>query len=295
MFIKEFSALATIRKKASANSTEDIIEIFDPENHEITHIKPEETSSIDNTQNLVRKISENLAHNRVKEEQYSHWISRGWEKSLEYYLASTTKNSISTCDVKRDEHAALSCKSIINNDISAQSKNIFSALMSRKTARHFSSKSVDAKRFRSILKRTSNILPEFLHFYHLVYNVENLNPGIYRTNSINGELVQITEGNYSKHMSELIQGMQTPQKAICSSIIVADMTMYSNINPARKGLRDLYIEVGRFAQKYIICLEQMGISSLVTPALSDKSAASLLRLTDINQSPMYSITFGFRD
>jgi hypothetical protein len=99
-------------------------------------------------------------------------------------------------------------------------------------------------------------------FYMIIYNVEDIEPGIYIFDVKNYSVSLIRSGLFTTPMSTNLYNINSPKTASFTLIIVANINNLLKLMPYAKGLLDTYIRVGMIAQKLLISYGQYDISSI---------------------------------
>lgn len=293
-------SLLTILRPHLDKQTNCTLEIMDPETGAVRLIPNEKVSNIKNIRKLLESIKSDINHNSTNKEHYSYWIEKGWSKSIDYYLDSRSDNFGADTRDFLIKNQQIKFKNFISNaGLTTSIKPLISisqALIRRRTKRLFNKEQVKNEIFYSGLNHSIanlfNITNGF-QFYFIIYNVENIVPGVYSYDTKSNALLLVREGLFSNDMSKNIQGMRATKTAAFSMIIVANFISLMKEIPYKRGLRDVYIESGILAQKFIIAYMQYEIFSLATPALRDRDVLNLLKLNEPDFSPVYSLTFGY--
>lgn len=247
----------------------------------------EELNDIKNVSKLIKEIKESFDDSNLDQQLYSHWLDRGWHKALDYYIESRDFTSI------KDKIFINTVNASINFDIK---NNFLQTLLHRRTHRVFLNTPLEFE----ILAKGTNLYFENnvtnsidgVKFYYVLYNVKNMDNGVYYYNIPDETFDIMKKGNFRNEMSDILQGLRAPKMAAFSCIIVADFNVILEKMPYKKGLRDLYIETGRIAQKMLISYGSFNLACLTTPALKDKKVSTLLALNEPDCAPLYSLTFG---
>jgi hypothetical protein len=286
------SPLAVLRL-VKQNEDSICLEIYDPEKNSAHKIAFSDSSKPESINDALNSIKNNISNDYKTQELYAHWIERGWAKSLDYYVASRDflgENVINLFS----EYNKLPIDRITNNV--KKKDSILRALLNRRSKRVFQNITIENHIFHSGAENAAQYILnslDGLKVYFIVYNIDNILPGVYSYDAKANSLSLIHDGIFSDDMSAIIQGMNTPKTANFSIILVAHFDALMKLMPYPKGLRDVYIESGRLAQKLIISYAQYGIFCLVTPALCDSRISNLLKIKEPEFAPLYSLTFGY--
>jgi len=286
------NSVLTIIRPSTSKDQNIILEVMDPENGLVDSYAKEELSDFTKINNILNDIKLRLRHEDAEDSGYAQWLQKGWNKSLDYYLASRSTPIDKQTDFK-SHVLSNGNKNSFNTD---KQHSVPQALISRRTKRVFNKKSLEKAIFFSGIENAFTHISDDIRgfkLYLIVYNIEEIAPAVYSYDYENKSLILIREGLFSEEMSANIQGMDTPRSACFSIILVADFDNLMRLRPGQKGLRATYIEAGRLAQKLVISYIQYGVFSLVTPALRDRAVSELLKLKEPDFAPLYSLTFGY--
>jgi hypothetical protein len=285
------SLLTTLRPNYQDKSS--YLEVWNPEKDQIDFSVKEDFSSLEKIHTFLNKIKANLDHTHRHNDLYSHWLNRGWNKSIDYYVASRQYEGYPSISQSNNYPTK---KITINLQCDAKTHSLPQAILQRRTKRLFEKQTLPYSLFFSGINNAIHSIGCSIHGFQLhfiIYDIENIQPGVYRYDHELQALSLIREGLFIEEMSANIQGMHTPKTACFTIILVTDFDSLLKGKPYPNGLRETYIEAGRIAQKLIISYMEYDIYSLVTPALKDKKTSSLLSLKEPDFSPLYSLTFGY--
>lgn len=295
--LKNNNSLLTYLKVNSSESDELILEVIDPATNSVSEIPSSALSSIKDIQETLDLVKSSLQRDPKGDSNYTFWLNKGWNKSIDYYVSSRAKSFEESGLLTKEVSNPINYTNTSDHRDSSPLFSVPETLLNRRTKRVFNSQKIVGNcEFHMGIKNAVSNIYAFLNgykIYTIVYNVENIIPGVYLYDFETASLLTISEGTFSEEMSANIQGMGTPRTASFSIILVADFDTLLEKMPYSRGLRDTYIDAGRIAQNLIIAYGQYGIFSLVTPALRDRAVAALLKLQEPDFSPLYSLTFGY--
>jgi SagB-type dehydrogenase family enzyme len=130
-----------------------------------------------------------------------------------------------------------------------------------------------------------------LETFVVVANVEDVPEGIYFYDVSRHELVLQRSGDFRRNISEICIGQPWPMQASFGFMIACDWQGYQARYKHARAYRNLLINAGELAQRYLIGATASRLANFITPALRDKLAADLFGLQDSSVSAMYSLSF----
>jgi SagB-type dehydrogenase family enzyme len=128
--------------------------------------------------------------------------------------------------------------------------------------------------------------------YVVVFNVEGLKPGIYFYSISQDSLRLESEGDFRQEVCAGLIGHQQALSAGCTIFLVVDFRRFQWRYRHERALRNLYVDVGRMAQYFILIATAYGLRNHITPATVDSSLATLLKIDSERRQVFYSITLG---
>lgn len=284
----KYSPLTTLRFNID-NGKQPILEVWDPEAKTVCSISSEQLSNVENIHNALTSIKSSIQDKQQRLIHYARWMSKGWHKSIDYYVAS--RSDINEFELASEHHHSNPPSLMVIEHSKLHS--VPQAMIQRKTKRGFRTETIQNQIFSAALEKGCATVYEGFELYLIVYDVEKIAPGVYSYDVKNNSLLLVREGLFAEEMSCNIQGMRTPKTACFSIILVADFKCLQRSMPHPRGLRNTYIEAGRLAQNLVISYMQHSVFCLVTPALRDRDVSTLLKLKEPDFSPLYSLTFGY--
>lgn len=126
----------------------------------------------------------------------------------------------------------------------------------------------------------------------VVFNVKGLEPGLYRFDIEACSLEQISCGCFRDHMSKNSWEQPAPLTASFTLIMFVDFAQARWRYRHERALRNVFVELGRVANDFILRGLERGISSFVTPAIKETELAALFRTTPLDLFPAYTVTQG---
>lgn len=237
-----------------------------------------------------------LRKNSVDENVFSkieHWWARKWQVSLDFYLSTPSKesNTLKASTVLEQPENDVDITLPDNKD-----KDFLSpveALLQRKTYRKFQ----DCPLSQGVLSRLLKELKEELFsgiwkYYIVIFNIEGIEPGIYRYCPKRHGLLLTRLGLFRKEIVQLLCGMAASSTAAFLIILAVDLKIAMKNFPYDRALREIYIDSGRLAQKLLIKGMQNLIGGLPSPAMQDTQLCSFLEINPTDCIPIYNVTMG---
>ncbi|MDR7313776.1 SagB/ThcOx family dehydrogenase [Brevibacillus nitrificans] len=243
-----------------------------------------------------------------------YWISRGFpyhdkspdpvyrEETLTRYLKmdgaiKTTKQF--------DSSFSLPSPQDLNDKIS-----LGQVLLGRRTAHRFNSGAdlqelsdwlwyglYEVRACRKPINGVIDILKSYgsaFDFYIVVYDVKDLESGIYFYNLVDHSLSLIQKGAYRSNMVSALMGQSPPETACFSLLVTAEFKRYQWRYRHERALRNLFTDSGRILQKMILIANVFSMDCFLTPAIKDLEINQLLKLDAKIEGSIYSLTVGKR-
>ncbi|MFI8802622.1 nitroreductase family protein [Micromonospora sp. CMU55-4] len=238
------------------------------------------------------------------------WVTNGWRPSLDYFnwseqisesrrearypargsQAQPTRPATSTPQWNWAEEGTTAGTGGVS---------VGELLVRRRTARQFEPEPLSRQTVAAIFRCFSALMAPFepsgslagVRMAAVVYAINGVDSGIWALDLAGERADQLTSGSFRQEMADLMCGMQAPMTASATIVLIVDFPRRQEMFPYERALRELYVEVGRVAQKFIIAAESYDCGALITPATNDNVLAELLGLSD-DEAPVYTITFG---
>jgi SagB-type dehydrogenase family enzyme len=167
------------------------------------------------------------------------------------------------------------------------------ALFHRKTYRKFQESPITKLLLSTLLRELKDeIFEKIWHHYIVVFNVEEIPPGVYRYCPLENGLYLIKEGLFQNEVVKLLCGMAASYSASFSIIFSIDLKESMHRFPYSRALREIYIDSGRLAQKILLKGMQNNIGGLPSPAMKDNDMCSFLKINPCEYIPIYTVTMG---
>jgi len=220
-----------------------------------------------------------------------HWWNRKWQVSLDYHLSSQAKRENLP---KEGAPKALPKIDIYLPQQSVQEECSFiHALMERKTHRKFHASPMTLKTFSILLQSLKNeLFPGIWSYYLVVFNVKDVPEGLYLYCPIQHGITLIKQGSFREKLVGLLCGMSASLTASFVLILSIDLEIAQCRLPYERGLREIYIDSGRMAQKLLLKGIQHHVGALPSPAMRDSSMCEFLGIDPAAYIPLYTLTMG---
>jgi SagB-type dehydrogenase family enzyme len=122
-------------------------------------------------------------------------------------------------------------------------------------------------------------------------DVENIDPGLYRYDVERHSVTLVKRGDLRPELMRVVIGQKWVAMSAFSLMITANWRDYQSKYPHSRAYRNLLINVGELAQRYLVAGTSWRLSNFITPAFRDDLAAKLFDADQFTRSPIYSISF----
>ncbi len=123
-------------------------------------------------------------------------------------------------------------------------------------------------------------------------DIESIKAGIYHYDIKNHSLIKLKNGLFEDDLIKMCIGQRQLKGAAFSFIITAYWEKYFKRYSHARAYRNLLVNAGELAQKYLLLATIYEMSQFITPAFEDKFADELLGCNGYETAPIYSITLG---
>lgn len=191
-------------------------------------------------------------------------------------------------------------------------ETLLNLLVDRRTRRKFRSSSVSIARLLLVLvtatktvrtnrsfdkdrPRPRDVLRSFgcwLEVGVIVYQVEDLEPGLYRFDISGCALELLRAGSLRERVSQLLWHQPAPLTAAYTVVMFVDFAQAQWRYRHQRALRNVFIELGRIGQCLINTGLSEGLASFCTPAIYESEFAKLFDIDPMKLYPAYTITQG---
>ncbi|MEV4222786.1 SagB/ThcOx family dehydrogenase [Nonomuraea sp. NPDC049725] len=255
-----------------------------------------------------------------------HWVARGWDLCLDYYLASRGIVYADRADADDSVRRGLMERAVADEPVPARkdvpgdriglppagplpARGLGEVLLGRRSVRRYRTGATTAdqvsqllhhglepvRRLRDAVNTPLDLLLKSFgsafDVYVACYDVNGIERGVHYYDLAAHALVRLSE------IPELEQedwfwGMPGPRTAAGTVVLVADFAQCSYRYPHERALRDLYLEAGRIAQRLIVMAGYAGLGTVVTPAVRDTLVNARFGLDPAREAVVYTVTFG---
>lgn len=191
-------------------------------------------------------------------------------------------------------------------------ETLLNLLAGRRTRRYFRSSSVSTaqllrvliaateivrtnRSFEQVRPRPRDVLRSFgcwLEVGVIVFQVEDLEPGLYRFDISGGALELLRADVLREKVSQLLWHQPAPLTAAYSVVMFVDFAQAQWRYRHQRALRNVFIELGRIGQSLINAGLREGCGSFCTPAIYESAFAELFGIDPMQLYPAYTITQG---
>jgi SagB-type dehydrogenase family enzyme len=260
--------------------------------------------------------------------QIRHWRERGWQPSLDWYLASRNrhfadleddsggvrqrviKEYLEAGDAPEPVVPPGEMKRLVPGRLPDTSVELGALLLARSSVRRYDRAPVPedllasslyfglaAMRRRSQATRSGHTaylgtyatLPDV---YVVIYSVAGIDPGVYYYDLAEHALILVQRGSLRERMQAILQGQPWPLTAGWTVVLVADFAQHQWRYRHESMLRKIYTHYGHFMQNLIVACEAFGLGNVPTPAHKDSDLCALLRVDPTRHAPLYTLTVG---
>ena len=122
--------------------------------------------------------------------------------------------------------------------------------------------------------------------------IGKIEPGVYHYDIKNHRLLLLKKGLFAEDLVQMCIGQKQLKNATFSIILTAYWKKYFHRYQHPRAYRNLLINAGEIAQKYLLLATIHNLSQFITPAFEDKKADSLIGTNGYENAPIYSLSFG---
>ncbi len=224
--------------------------------------------------------------------QVEHWWNRKWQVCLDFYLSTSSQD-------RSQIEPSIKNSSFPPVDIFLPTKKLTTklcvteALLKRKTYRKFQECPLNLDIFASLVNECKDeLFAGIWRYYVVIFNVQELQPGIYLLQQDKNGLTLIKVGLFRQEAVKLLCGMAASLTASFLMIMSIDTQKAMQQYPYSKALREIYIDAGRLAQKLLLKGMQHHVGGLPSPAMLDSQMCNFLNLDPNQCIPLYTLTMG---
>lgn len=276
-------------------------------------------------------VNTDKSSNATTKQALNKWIENNWFLSVPLYMAfkmtkfldvgmNAKELRIENLEKYVSEEAlpmpAYSQKTISTSLISQSLRRPEISIGEMLTNRHSvsapSSKGMDVKIIHSILNESIHKIGKLANhlarngsavalssygssfdLYITVYEVEGLNPGIYRIRPESMQLDLIKSGTFRKEMSRALIGQEGPKISACTISIVGDFERQMWRYRHERALPLLWIDAARLMSSLIWSSTAHQLRMQISPAVMDEIFLDFFSLPkDMSKQCLYNISLG---
>ncbi|HLP34592.1 MAG TPA: nitroreductase family protein [Amoebophilaceae bacterium] len=219
-----------------------------------------------------------------------HWWNRKWQTALDYYLLSHA--SLEHRRYKAHTRLPLEVGIFLPSAFTEMQFTCMEALKMRKTHRKFHDYPLALDLFASILHHLTPKHVDVWKYYIVVFNVSGISEGVYQYCPIQHGLVPIRQGNFKEIFASLLCGIIDPMTASFSIVLSVDLEIAQRMLPYERGLREIYIDAGRIAQKVVLSGVRYHLGVFQSAAMLDRSMCDFLQVSPECCIPLYTMVIG---
>ena len=130
-----------------------------------------------------------------------------------------------------------------------------------------------------------------LEFYIVTGNIEGLNPGIYKYNSVKHELIKILDGDIRKEISDAALQQEMFETAPATIVITAEVARTASKYGARGREHYIWLEAGHSAQNICLQCASLNLGTCTVGAFDDSKIIRILSLKG-EEEPVYLLPVG---
>jgi len=128
--------------------------------------------------------------------------------------------------------------------------------------------------------------------YVTVFNVEGIDPGLYHYNMKDHAIAKIRDGVFQAEISEICIGQRKPSQGNFVILLSAIWDRYQFRYRHPRAYRNLLINTGELAQKFLVKGSELNHEQFLTPALNDEVASDFIGMNTYDESVLYVLAFG---
>ncbi len=131
-----------------------------------------------------------------------------------------------------------------------------------------------------------------LETYVFAFNIQGILQGLYHYDPLNHELQLVRREIERTYLSTMCIGQKQIEGASFVICISAIWKKYQMRYQHPRAYRNLFVNIGELAQKYLIMGAAYDYTAFMTPALVDEYVADLLGVNLYKESPLYVVGIG---
>lgn len=231
----------------------------------------------------------------------AHWRERNWGWILPYYLwsrkpaSAPRTTSPSPPPPTRDQRVGIALPAAQ----ALSGGTLGKAFWARSTTQRPQGKPTELAALSTLLwhatrRRTagpgSSTAPVELDIHVLAYDVSELPPGVYAYRPGDHDLALVQEGQFRERTSQLMCNQPAPLLAAFTVVLAARFSRFQSQHPGERGLRDLYLQTGRLAQRVGLVGAGLGMQFHISPAVADGGMCELLHIDPVDHDVLFNLS-----
>ncbi len=210
------------------------------------------------------------------------WCEKGWRDSLAFFDRSRrVKAGVGRIIIKPEKIHS----------------NLLELIKSRRSIRKFGGATISKNDWKDFLELIKEPLlkdfKKFFSYYLVVYKVQGLEKGVYEISGTDINVVR--SGDFTQETIDILNGMETSRNGVFTMFLVVDIGQLLLAYKSDSILRKMYLISGIICQDIMTKARTLRLESLVSPAINDSMACSLLKIPNYSKQAVYSIAFGHKN
>lgn len=133
-----------------------------------------------------------------------------------------------------------------------------------------------------------------VEIYPMIFNIEDVEPGVYHYNARDHNLEQLFLGNFSEQMYPLVQTQEMILDCAVA-LILTGIFFREKIKYGERGYRFVLLDCGHITQNIYLSATSLDIGCCTIGGFVDDEVSNLIGVDGINESPLYIALLGKPD
>lgn len=236
-----------------------------------------------------------------------HWHDRNWSLALEYYLASADSTAPLTVPPVPAEPALPGLRLPPARPLPATSAG--EVMFRRCAVPRLPGRTLDADVLAGILGHTSAAArrtagagtgatwSDAMDVLVVAYDVHDVPPGWYWSRETpDGRVLTGGAPMPAAELRDLMQRALIGQEAVhggaATFILTLNLELYQRMLPIERGLREAYVDAGRYAHYLLLGATAYGLRTHQSPAVQDSLLLALTGVDELERHILYTVTVG---